>query len=160
MRCIYKVLFTRVHPWAEKVNAWGKCSPRCSPFGNLRLLQPSFLKAAANLWKKVETAWNPVPTYIRYKNAVIYDSLTEKIRIFKYIKKWNDLQKHKRHWALWRIPSSATVLMWYAPSRWLATWMRIQSSMFKRVMPVTPSPTVCFVLRWRSFTAPETRWCR
>ena len=160
MRCIYKVLFTRVHPGAEKVNAWGKCSPRCSPFGNLRLLQPSFLKAAANLWKKVETAWNPVPTYIRYKNAVIYDSLTEKIRIFKYIKKWNDLQKHKRHWALWRIPSSATVLMWYAPSRWLTTWMRIQSSMFKRVMPVTPSPTVCFVLRWRSFTAPETRWCR
>ena len=34
MRCIYKVLFTRVHPGAEKVNAWGKCSPRCSPFGN------------------------------------------------------------------------------------------------------------------------------
>ena len=31
MRCIYKVLFTRVHPGAEKVNAWGKCSPRCSP---------------------------------------------------------------------------------------------------------------------------------
>ena len=27
MRCIYKVLFTRVHPGAEKVNAWGKCSP-------------------------------------------------------------------------------------------------------------------------------------
>ena len=38
MRCIYKVLFTRVHPGAEKVNAWGKCSPRCSPFGNLRLI--------------------------------------------------------------------------------------------------------------------------
>lgn len=38
MRCIYKVLFTRVHPRAEKVNAWGKCSPRCSPFGNLRLI--------------------------------------------------------------------------------------------------------------------------
>ena len=36
MRCIYKVLFTRVHPRAEKVNAWGKCSPRCSPFGNYR----------------------------------------------------------------------------------------------------------------------------
>ena len=34
MRCIYKVLFTRVHPRAEKVNAWGKYSPRCSPFGN------------------------------------------------------------------------------------------------------------------------------
>ena len=38
MRCIYKVLFTRVHPGAEKVNAWGKCSPRCSPFVNLRLI--------------------------------------------------------------------------------------------------------------------------
>ena len=37
MRCIYKVLFTRVHPGAEKVNTLGKCSPRCSPFGNLRL---------------------------------------------------------------------------------------------------------------------------
>ena len=37
MRCIYKVLFTRVHPEAEKVNTLGKCSPRCSPFGNLRL---------------------------------------------------------------------------------------------------------------------------
>ena len=36
MRCIYKVLFIRVHPGAEKVNAWGKCSPRCSPFGNCR----------------------------------------------------------------------------------------------------------------------------
>ena len=34
MRCIYKVLFIRVHPGAEKVNAWGKCSPRCSPIGN------------------------------------------------------------------------------------------------------------------------------
>ena len=33
MRCIYKVLFTRVHPEAEKVNTLGKCSP----FGNLRL---------------------------------------------------------------------------------------------------------------------------
>ena len=67
MRCIYKVLFTRVHPGAEKVNAWSKCSPRCSPFGNLRLFQPSFLKAAANLRKKVETAKNPVPTYIGTK---------------------------------------------------------------------------------------------
>ena len=37
MRCIYKVLFTRVHPEAEKVNTLGKCSPRCSPFSNLRL---------------------------------------------------------------------------------------------------------------------------
>ena len=37
MRCIYKVLFTRVHPGAEKVNTLSKCSPRCSPFGNLRL---------------------------------------------------------------------------------------------------------------------------
>ena len=27
MRCIYKVLFTRVHPEAEKVNTLGKCSP-------------------------------------------------------------------------------------------------------------------------------------
>ena len=63
MRCIYKVLFTRVHPGAEKVNAWGKCSP----IGNLRLLQPSFLKAAANLRKKVDTAKNPVPTYIGTK---------------------------------------------------------------------------------------------
>ena len=67
MRCIYKVLFIRVHPGAEKVNAWGKCSPRCSPIGNLRFLQPSFLKAAANLRKKVETAKNPVPTYIGTK---------------------------------------------------------------------------------------------
>ena len=24
MRCIYKVLFIRVHPGAEKVNTWGK----------------------------------------------------------------------------------------------------------------------------------------
>ena len=37
MRCIYKVLFTRVHPEAEKVNTLGKCSPHCSPFSNLRL---------------------------------------------------------------------------------------------------------------------------
>ena len=38
MRCIYKVLFTRVHPGAEKVNTLGKCSPCCSPFGKLRLI--------------------------------------------------------------------------------------------------------------------------
>ena len=50
------------------MNAWGKCSPRCSPIGNLRLLQLSFLKAAANLRKKVETAKNPVPTYIGTKS--------------------------------------------------------------------------------------------
>ena len=34
MRCIYKVLFIRVHPGAVKVNTLGKCSPYCSPFGN------------------------------------------------------------------------------------------------------------------------------
>lgn len=50
------------------MNAWSKCSPHCSPIGNLRLLQPSFLKAAANLRKKVETAKNPVPTYIGTKS--------------------------------------------------------------------------------------------
>ena len=87
MRCIYKVLFTRVHPRAEKVNAWGKCSPRCSPIGNLRLLQPSFLKAAANLRKKVETDKNPVPTYIGTKRLLFYNSLTKDIQFFKYIKK-------------------------------------------------------------------------
>lgn len=27
MRCIYKVLFTRVHPRAEKVNAWASVHP-------------------------------------------------------------------------------------------------------------------------------------
>ena len=49
------------------MNTLGKCSPYCSPIGNLRLLQPSFLKAAANLRKKVDTAKNPVPTYIGTK---------------------------------------------------------------------------------------------
>lgn len=87
MRCIYKVLFTRVHPGAVKVNTLGKCSPYCSPIGNLRLLQPSFLKAAANLRKKVDTAKNPVPTYIGTKRRWFYNSLTKDIQIFKYIKK-------------------------------------------------------------------------
>ena len=44
MRCIYKVLFTSVHPGAEKVNAWGKCSPRCSPLKSSSLPSVKMVK--------------------------------------------------------------------------------------------------------------------
>lgn len=65
MRCIYKVLFIRVHPLSRKGECLGQVFTPL--FAIRRLLQPSFLKAAANLRKKVETAKNPVPTYIGTK---------------------------------------------------------------------------------------------
>ena len=47
MRCIYKVLFTRVHPEAEKVNTLGKCSPRCSPFDTKLIFSLEYTKEKA-----------------------------------------------------------------------------------------------------------------
>ena len=60
MRCIYKVLFTRVHPGAEKVNAWGKCSPRCSPFGNCQQSYSSLIWTRARAWE-----WDKEPLFAR-----------------------------------------------------------------------------------------------
>ena len=84
MRCIYKVLFTRVHPRAEKVNAWGKCSPRCSPFGNC---QQSYDKRAI---LEIENQLVKSAKHI-YSEKATYHELTEGMRA--WVLKKSDIKK-------------------------------------------------------------------